>query len=110
MSEELDRHLSEWHTYDKGAVAEMVAEHNAMMEVMPDISMMIDDFYGDRHPIVGDPNNRDGGRLEKYDAFMANGGMRFKIPAGGWVAIAALITTLGIIAVAVINIAFGSPV
>jgi hypothetical protein len=104
MSDELDRHLDEWHSYDREALAEM-------FEVVPQITMMIDDFYGELHPVVGDPSNREGGRLEKYDAaveVIENGGMKVKLPAGAWAAIVALISTLGLIAVAVINIAFGS--
>lgn len=103
MSDELDRHVVEWHSYDRGDLAEM-------FEVVPQITMMIDDFYGELHPVVGDPTHREGGRLEKYDAavvLIEDGGMRVKLPGGAWAAIVALISTLGLIAVAVINLAFG---
>lgn len=111
MSEELDRHLAQSHQYDAETVDKMVAEHRMMVdEVVPQISMMIDDFYGERHPTVADPQHREGGRLEKYDAAMAQiegGKVSLSISAGAWVAVTGLITALGVIAVAVINIAFG---
>ena len=42
MQDEIARHLADWHTYDKGEVAQMVKEHKAMVK---DLGMMIDDLY-----------------------------------------------------------------
>lgn len=111
MSEELDQHLAEWHTFDKEAVAKMVAEHNNLMELAPDIKYMVRDLYGKKDPVPGDPDRRGGGRLEKYDAAMeklSNGGIGIHLSPGAWVAIAAFITGVAGIAIALLGIAFGS--
>ena len=98
MTDEIARgiasHLAEWHTYDREQVAQMVKEHDAMVE---DLDMMIVDLYGERSPIPGDPDRRVGGRF-------ANGGVGVKLSPspGAWAALAALIVTLGSIAVALV--------
>jgi hypothetical protein len=106
------RHEEEWHsTVEAGDIAEMVVEHQKLVALGPDISMMIEDFYGELKPIVGDPDHREGGRLDRYDAAAArveNGGVGLHLSPGAWLAITALITTLGAIAIALLGIAFGS--
>lgn len=110
IDDEMDRHLEEWHTFDKGAVAEMVAEHRAMVEVMPDITMMVVDLYGKPRPTPADPDAREGGRFERYDEAVTkinNGGLRIQVP--GWMVTVAVATLgmLGVILSAVIVAVWG---
>ena len=82
-------HEQTWHSFvAQGAIGKMVEEHN---EMVADLGMMIDDLYGKKAPIPGDPDRRKGGRL-------ANGGFKISVPPAAWVAVAALVTALGLIA------------
>lgn len=67
----LARHVAEWHYIERATVERMVLEH---IEMVSDLGFMIDDLYGERAPIPGDPNRRVGGRL-------TNGGVKVKVPA-----------------------------
>lgn len=101
-------HEARWHKFvAPEAIAEMVEQHEKLVALGPDIEYMVDDFYGEKHRLTG---KRPGGRLERYDSAVSkieNGGVGLHLSPGAWVAIAALITTLGAIAVALVGIAFG---
>ncbi len=106
------RHEAEWHSYTDQRI---VAEHRELYdEVGPMarktfvmVSMMLDEMHGEERPTLTDPDNRDGGYVEKidaiYDATTNGDGVKIQIPAAAWVAIAATISALGLIAVALIT-------
>lgn len=92
--EDLARHIELYHTYDREAVERMLAEHRTLVDdIMPEFSMMIDDLYGKKRPVPGDPHHRDGGRL----AELSNGGVKLRLSpflnvliAGSFVLLAAI--------------------
>ncbi len=95
----ISRHVEELHTYPQEEIAAMVREHRIMVdEVAPEITMMIDDLYGEKRPIPGHPDHREGGRLE----VLSNGGLKLQIPAWLTAILVALVGAVGLMAAAIV--------
>ncbi len=103
----IDHHVAKLHTLDEETVARLIKEHTGMVR---DIELVKIELHGIEAPTVADRDRRTGGmvqqvetidkRTERIEEQINNGGVSAKLGKGTQ---AAIITTVGLVLVAVIT-------